>query len=278
MKHEKIFLKDYFSFLGENGKNPYVETYLPQNLSSMKQENRKRPCIIICTGGGYLGCSDRESEPVALKFLTDGYNIFVLNYSVKPHYFPSQIREVAAVLEIIHKNAEIWNCDITKIAILGFSAGGHLAAHYSTMYNCKEVRQAFPESKPVNASVLVYPVITGGFNFAHKGSINNLIGDLEATEEIRKYFSCELNVDENTPPAFICHTAQDNAVPVENSLLYASALSKYKIPFELHIFPFGAHGSATNDDQTIANVTWINKYNSVWIDEAKKWLRVTFNI
>ena len=129
MIHEKLYLKDYYSFLGEDGRNPYLETYLPFNLTEMHRENRKRPCMVVCPGGGYSMCSQRESEPVALKFLADGYNVFVINYSVAPHRFPCQLREVAAVMELIYKNADAWNCDTEKIAIIGFSAGGHLAAH-----------------------------------------------------------------------------------------------------------------------------------------------------
>lgn len=88
MIHEKLYLKDYYSFLGEDGRNPYLETYLPFNLTEMHRENRKRPCMVVCPGGGYSMCSQRESEPVALKFLADGYNVFVINYSVAPIVSP----------------------------------------------------------------------------------------------------------------------------------------------------------------------------------------------
>ena len=277
MIHEKLYLKDYYSFLGEVGRNPYLETYLPFNLTEMHRENRKRPCMVVCPGGGYGMCSQRESEPVALKFLADGYNVFVINYSVAPHRFPCQLREVAAVMELIYKNADAWNCDTEKIAIIGFSAGGHLAAHYSTMYDCKEVREVFPDSKPVNASVLSYPVISADRDFAHMGSFKNLLGH-EPDEQEVKYFSCNNNVKENTPPAFLWHTAEDNCVPVKNSLVYAEALAKYKIPFELHVFPYGAHGLSTCDDQSCDNINDIHKYNTVWIDNAKKWLRLIFKI
>ncbi|MBQ8532377.1 MAG: alpha/beta hydrolase [Clostridia bacterium] len=277
MIHEKLYLKDYYSFLGEDGRNPYLETYLPFNLTEMHRENRKRPCMVVCPGGGYSMCSQRESEPVALKFLADGYNVFVINYSVAPHRFPCQLREVAAVMELIYKNADAWNCDTEKIAIIGFSAGGHLAAHYSTMYDCKEVREVFPDSKPVNASVLSYPVISADRDFAHMGSFKNLLGH-EPDEQEVKYFSCNNNVKENTPPAFLWHTAEDNCVPVKNSLVYAEALAKYKIPFELHVFPYGAHGLSTCDDQSCDNINDIHKYNTVWIDNAKKWLRLIFKI
>ena len=127
MKHEIIHLKDYFSFLGEDGCDPTVEIYLPYNMTEMHRENDKRPCMLVCPGGGYGGCSQREEEPIALQFLSQGYNVFTITYSVAPHRFPTQLREVAALMELIYKNEDDWNCDVSKIAIIGFSAGGHLA-------------------------------------------------------------------------------------------------------------------------------------------------------
>ena len=129
MKHEILHLKDHFPFLGADGCDATVELYLPFNMTEMHRENQKRPCIVVCPGGGYGFCSQRESEVIALPFLAEGFNAFVLTYSVYPHHFPVQVREVAAVLELIHANADAWNCDPNRVAIIGFSAGGHLAAH-----------------------------------------------------------------------------------------------------------------------------------------------------
>ena len=278
MRHEKIYLKDYYSFLGEDGRDPYVEYYLPYNMPEMNRENQKRPCMVVCPGGGYWMCSERESEAIALKYLSEGFNVFVINYSVQIHRFPNQLREVAALMELIHKNADEWNCDTEKIAIIGFSAGGHLAAHYSTCYNCDEVREVFPESKRVNASILCYPVISINFDETHQGSFKNLTGSVPETEELKAKFSCESNVTEDTPPAFIWHTAEDDCVPVRNSLVYAEALSKHKIPFELHIYPFGWHGLSTCDAQTINNPPEQVVYDSAWLDSVKKWLKLIFKI
>lgn len=276
MKYEKIHLKDYFPFLGENNCDPTVEIYLPYNMTEMKRQDRKRPCMVVCPGGGYGMCSQRESEPIALHFLPEGYNVFVITYSVNPNRFPTQIREVAALMELIYSKADEWNCDTNRILIGGFSAGGHLAAHYSTMYDCKEVREVFPESKAVNGSVLCYPVITADPSYSHKGSFINLTGRSTPTEEDINYFSCDRNVKENTPPAFIWHTAADNAVPVTNSILYATSLSKFKIPFELHIYPYGQHGLSTSDAQTLDNADTSPLYPHVkaWIDSLKKWLKL----
>ena len=278
MEHKRLFLKDSFSFLGEDGRNPYMDIYLPYNLKEMHREDRKRPCMVVCPGGGYSMCSEREAEPIALKFLEDGYNVFVVYYSVAPHRFPNQLREVAATMELIYKNADEWHCDTEKVGIIGFSAGGHLAAHYSNMYDCKEVREVFPESKPVQASILSYPVISIAFPECHEGSFKNLLGHKPSEKAEIEYFSCEYCVNENTPPAFIWHTAEDSCVPVKNSLAYAEALSKYKIPFELHIYPFGHHGISTCDDQTFDNLTDAVRYAARWITDAKKWLRLILKI
>lgn len=278
MKYEIIKLKDEFSFLGEEGRDPILEIYLPYNMTEMHHENRKRPCMVVCPGGGYGMCSQRESEPIALKFLEEGFNVFVVTYSVAPNRFPAQIREVAAVMELIYKNADNWNCDTNKIAIIGFSAGGHLAAHYSTMFDCKEVREAFPESKSVNASVLCYPVISAESVSAHMGSFINLLGYNPTEQEEIDYFSCDKHVKTTTPPAFIWHTASDDCVPLKNSLLYAEALWQNKVPVELHVYPFGGHGLSTCDSQTIDDMTPIYEYNAQWIASVKKWLKLIFDL
>ena len=274
MRYEKLELKTEFPFLGEDGRNPLLEIYLPDNLSEMGRENGKRPCMVICPGGGYWICSQREAEPFALHFLPEGFNVFVLTYSVAIHRFPAQIREVAAVMELIYQNAENWHCDTEKVAIMGFSAGGHLAAHYSTAFDCPAVREVFPQSKPVNASVLCYPVITTDLPYSNTGSFGNLTGKKELTKEEAAFFSCEKAVKENTPPAFLWHTASDTTVPVMNSILYAQALSEYKIPFELHIYPEGRHGLATCDEQTVDDLTQEIIHAGAWLPALKKWFKI----
>lgn len=273
MRYETIHLKDYFSFLGEDGKDPTVDLYFPDNSFAEHLKNAKRPCLIICPGGGYLYCWTGEGEPIAFQLLSEGFNVFVINYSVEPNRFPSQLCEVAALMELIYKNAEEWHCNTEKIAIMGFSAGGHLAAHYSTMFDCKEVREVFPESKSVNASVLCYPVITADYESTHAGSFTRLLGE-NASEELRNYCSCEKRVKENTPPAFLWHMSGDSSVPVMNSLLYAEALAKYKIPTELHIYPFGWHGTSTCDKQAISNPDKNISHAADWLESLKKWFKL----
>ncbi len=274
MQHERIHLKDHFPFLGEDGRDPVLAAYLPYNMVEMKRENQKRPCVIICPGGGYVFCSEREAEPIALRFIPEGFNVFILYYSVAPHRFPAQIREVAAVMELIYQNADQWNCNTSKIAVLGFSAGGHLAAHYSTSFDCPEVREVFPDSKSVNASVLCYPVITADPAYAHLGSFNALLGVTDRTKEQIDRFSCDRNVRPTTPPAFLWHTAEDTCVPVANTLLYAKALADKKVPFEVHIYPYGAHGLATCDEETKDDVTPAVTHAAAWLPAVMKWLKI----
>ncbi len=275
MKHEILHLKEYYDFLGTNGADPTLELYLPFNMTEIGRENQKRPCMVICPGGGYGFCSQREAEAVALHFLPQGFNAFVLTYSTEPHRYPTQIREVAAVLELIYKHADDWNCDTSRIALMGFSAGGHLAASYATKFDSTEIREVFPESKQVKATVLSYPVITADMSFTHQGSILNLLGHEPSEEEVH-YHSCDQNVTEKTPPAFIWHTASDESVPVTNSLVYATALSKYRIPYELHIFPFGAHGLSMSNPEVSRVMSADIEYDHLWVECMMRWLKQYF--
>ena len=276
MKHELIHLKDTFPFLGDNGCDPTVEVILPYNMTEMGRQDRKRPCLLVCPGGAYAAVSQRESEPIGLHFLPEGYNVFLLTYSVAPNRFPTQLREVAAVMELIHRNADNWNCDTDRVAIIGFSAGGHLSAHYSTSYNCPEVREVFPNSHPVQASILCYPVITADPKYAHVGSIINLSGHDPLTAEDLEKYACEKLVSGQTPPAFLWHTAADNGVPVMNSLLYAGALAAHNIPCELHVYPFGGHGLATVDEHTNNGLDEKTAHAADWLPAVKKWLKLIF--
>lgn len=276
MVYQVVHLKKFFPQLGNESEDPTLTLYLPDNMAEMGRRDQKRPCLLICPGGAYAWCSQREAEPVALHFLPEGFNVFVLNYSVAPIRFPTQLREVAAAMELIYSNAEKWNCDVRRVGIMGFSAGGHLAAHYSTCFDWPEVREVFPESKPVQASILCYPVISADPAAAHQGSFENLLGHNPLTgEEIRR-FSCNLQVTEHTPPTFLWHTATDGSVPVMNSLLYAQALAANRVPFELHVYPAGGHGLATVDEQTNDNLEPAVAYAKNWLAGAKKWLQITF--
>lgn len=263
---EMVFLRSVFHQLPETEKDPTLTVYLAEG-------NCARPGILVCPGGGYSYCSDREAAPVAEKLLPMGYNVFVLDYAVEPDRFPNQILQVAAAMELIHANAEKWNTDLDRIAILGFSAGGHLACHYTNAFDCPEVREIFPDSKPVQASILCYPVITTREAYCHKGSFENLSGRKAPFED---RFSCEKLVNDKTPPTFIWHTAPDKTVPVFNSLLYAQALSEKKIPYSLHIYPYGGHGLSTVEPEINPNLPAGAELAKRWLTDLELWLKEIF--
>lgn len=273
---KRFYLKERFPELGENGSDAYVECYIPSALENAGEslKRKKHPCMVVVPGGGYRLTSDREAEPIALQFMAEGYRAFVIRYSCAPHCFPQQLREVAAVMELIYEHADEWNIEVSRTAIIGFSAGGHLATQYSNLYNCPEVRAIFPDSKPVQACILGYTVITDHPDYKHAGSVQNYLGQ-EKAERNEKGFDCASIVSEQTPPTFIWHTVEDKTVPVQNSLLYAKALSDHKIPYEMHIYPCGEHGLSVVNETVFmeardARVMRAQK----WIADAKTWLKM----
>lgn len=275
MRYEILHLKEAFPFLGEQDRDPTVTLLLPDNLAVLGRENDKRPCLIICPGGGYRITCPKESEPIAFHFLPEGYNVFILHYSTTPSCFPTQHREVAALLELIHQNTDTWHCDTKRVALMGFSAGGHLAAHYANCYDHPQIRELFPDSKPVQASILCYAVLrSAAASKPHSLSVRRIAGTDDPTPEQIDFFSCEKQVSERTPPTFLWHCAGDKSVSVDNSLIYAQALAAHHVPFDLHVYSFGAHDLCTGDEQTNNSIapTDINVKN--WLPAVKNWLKV----
>ncbi len=222
--------------------------YLLDNSEEVELK-RTRPLVIICPGGGYAFRSFRESEPVAARLLSMGYHAAVLHYDVAPVTFPAQLLQLLAAIHHVRQNAENWHVNPEKIILMGFSAGGHLAASAGVFWMRPYYAGLLglsPEDVRPNALVLGYPVITSG-EYAHQGSIDNLTG-----EEKDKYFytvSLEKQVKPEVPPTFIWHTVADQAVPVENSLMFAMALRKNKVPFEMHLFQTGEHGLSLSNEE-----------------------------
>lgn len=280
MIHQTIRLNDIFDFLPRSSAfiEPTLTTYCPDNSREI-DPNRRRASVLICPGGGYIMVSDREAEPVALQFVARGFNAFVLRYSVAPARYPVSLLQLAAAIVYIRQNAEHYHADAKKIAVCGFSAGGHLAASLGTFWNTPVVQEPFghaekPEALRPDALILGYPVITAG-KFSDKDSFSNLTGG-ELSPEAGEKLSLEKQVNGDVPPAFLWHTFEDDAVPVENTLLFASALREHSIPFELHIFPKGPHGLAVATEETGLSPQLKDIHVAGWIDLCGEWLKVIF--
>ena len=264
---------DYQTINVDNGGfQPKMSVYLPDNSPEI-QIDRKHPTVVICPGGGYAMTSDREAEPIALRFAAAGCNAVVVRDSCVPARFPAALFELSYAVAKVRENAQEWNVDTDRIAVCGFSAGGHLAASFSTLWNRDFVKEYFDyqggENKP-NGMILGYPVITSG-EHAHGGSIENLLGEKTADPILLELVSAEKQVSSDTPPAFIWHTFDDACVPVENSLVLAQALAKEKISTELHIYPKGPHGLALASRET-GDFAVVPECQN-WIDMAIRWLK-----
>jgi acetyl esterase/lipase len=202
--------------------------------------------VLICPGGGYgILAYDHEGTDLAAWFKERGIAAFVLKYRLPnekamTHQHEVPLMDAMQGMKMIRKNANKYNVKPDQIGIMGFSAGGHLAATLSTHFD--RGANASEEAKP-NFALLLYPVITFLPEFAHGGSRKNLLGPDES-DELVNYYSNELMVSPSTPPTFLVHAEDDGGVPVENSINYFLALKQYKIPAELHIYPTGGHGFA----------------------------------
>ncbi len=231
-------------------KNVTLTTYL-LDASPEMADWQVRPAVLICPGGGYRFCSDREAEPIAMAFLAEGYQAFILRYSLNDQAaFPQPLHDAEEALELIHSKAWQWHVDPERIAACGFSAGGHLAAALGTM---GRVRPA--------ALILGYPCI------------------LESMSKILPWPvpSLEKEVDAKTPPTFIFTTSTDVVVPVENSLEFASALSRTGIPFEMHVFHEGIHGLSLAKPLTAnGNADMVDARAAQWVRLCMSWLEKQF--
>lgn len=273
MIYEKIKLKDISSKLKES--NAVISIYIPENSEEINI-NKKRETIIMCPGGGYVMTSDREAEPVALKFVAEGFNLVVLRYSVAPNKFPKALIELAATVDYVRSKSKEWNVDKDKIIVCGFSAGGHLAGSLGVLWDNKILEEALEINKDnikPNAMILCYPVITSG-EFAHKGSFDNLLGE-NVSEVEREKLSLEKLVSKNTPTTILWHTFDDGAVPVQNSLFFANSLASNNVPFELHIYPNGVHGLSLCEELTAMNgqSEHINQHAGTWFKLAVEWIK-----
>lgn len=229
-----------------------------QRTSSHIASKRLRPAVLILPGGGYNHVSEREAEPVALRFLARGYCAFVLTYSVYPHRFPTALREAAMAMRYIRENAAQMGVDPHMVAAMGFSAGGHLCGCLGTLFDCPEVADIGPADllRP-DALGLCYPVAVSWGN-THQGSFDCLCGEDEA---LRQRLSLDALVRQDMPPVFLWHTRSDETVPVRNSLILAQRIEEAGVELAMHIYRMGKHGLSTADEQAygvgqVPEISW----------------------
>ena len=245
---------------------PMITVYSPAKGNSTGQ------AVIIAPGGGYWGLAyDWEGTDMAKWLNSKGITGIVLKYRLPVSKsnivcYKSPLLDIQRAIRMTRYYADEWNIDAHKIGVMGFSAGGHLASTAGTHfdYGDKNAQDVIDrQSCRPDFMILVYPVISFSDEYGHKGSREALLGKFESDSLIR-YFSNELQVKKDTPPAILIHSQDDDAVPVENSLLFYRALSEKQIPAELHIYPYGGHGFAFALGQ---------RYLSSWTDRCIDWLR-----
>lgn len=215
-------------------------TYYPASHS----DDAPNGCVIVCPGGGYEFLADIEGEPIAKRFNEAGIDAFVLRYRITPYRHPVPMMDALRAVRVVRSLSVSYGIDPNKIALMGSSAGGHLVLSALSDYDHADDTDYIGRfSARPDAVIVSYPVVTLDDRFTHADSKRLLIGGLENEGELEVLLSAEKNVRDDTPPVFLWHCADDSFVPVENSLMYAAALSAKKIPFELHVFPKGDHGN-----------------------------------
>ena len=245
---------------------PMAMGFIPNIMTYIHDEDTQiRPVMIVVPGGGYCVVSPTEAEIVALDFYEKGYNAFVLTYTtnllMQIALGDQPMKDLSRAIRYVRKNADDFHADPDRVVVCGFSAGGHLCGSVCVHYKDVEDRDAEYQaySNRPDAAILSYPVITTG-QYTHQGSIMALLGvryDLDAnglvcaaSEAELAYMSLEKQVTPDTPPCFIWQTAEDEAVPVENSYLFAQACKAQGVPFAHHVFSKGRHGLS------LANEVW----------------------
>lgn len=244
-----------------------VRGYLWDDYDTLKA-HKLRPALIICPGGAYRWRSPREKDAPALEFLSVGYQVFILEYSCAERageYRP--LRELAEAVRQLRERAGEWRIDPEKVAVLGFSAGGHLAASLGALWNDGEL--ALPARARPDALVLCYPVVSTG-EFAHEESARWVSG---GDPVLREKLHLWERVTPDFPPTFMWHGGEDSSVPPENSLLLAVELKKCGVPLEYHLFGSGAHGISTCTQE----VETPDGICRAWLPLCRSWLNRRFN-
>jgi len=228
-------------------------------------EGDNKPAVVVCPGGGYVGRAGHEGEPIAQWLNSLGISAFVVRYRVAPYQYPCALLDVQRAIRTVRAKAEQFRIDPERVGLLGFSAGGHLSATAGTSFDAGNAAAADPIERQTcrpDLLILCYPVITLLEPHTHQGSRDNLLG-ITPDEVMVQKLSAERRVTAETPPTFIWHTADDAAVPVENALMMASALSKHGVPFDLHVYTKGRHGLGLAEE---------DPHVRGWTDACASWL------
>jgi acetyl esterase/lipase len=221
--------------------HPMLEVYLPE------KEKANGTAVVICPGGGYsVIVYDGEGVTTAKEFAKNGVAAFVLKYRLPNDSFEvnktiAPLQDAQQAIKMVRDNAGKWNIDTNKVGIIGFSAGGHLASTEATHYRIALIENKSNTNLRPDFQILVYPVISMQDSLTHKDSRRQLMGAHPSKEVIDEY-SNELQIDKDSPPAYLTHAADDNVVDVDNSIVYFEALRHHNVPVEIHIYPKGNHG------------------------------------
>jgi acetyl esterase/lipase len=235
--------------------------------------------VLVLPGGGYRFLGVSEGEPVAAAFAAAGYNAYLLRYSIGEHaVFPNSVADTCRALKLIRSRAEDWNQDPDKLAVCGFSAGGHVAACAGTMWNRQDVLEASDctgtEGKP-NAMILGYPCIT--VDIEGQGDMYAQLAGKRSLEELREIASAEKWVGPHTPPTFLWNIYRDKIVPVEHGLKLLTALAEQNIPFECHTYMEGNHAGALNTPaSSLGDPVRENPHVARWFQDCVEWLAQVF--
>jgi acetyl esterase/lipase len=233
-------------------------------------DNQKRPCVIICPGGGYtILAAGHEGSDVAKYFNSIGVNAIVLKYRIPNDEYQidktiAPLQDAQQAILLARTNADNWGIDKNKIGIMGFSAGGHLASSLATHYNDVKIENPTKVSLRPDFQILIYPVISFGPE-GHEGSRINLLGNAndEKTKKAIDYFSSEKQITKDSPPAFLVHSKDDDAVPVANSINYHDNLIAHKVATELYLYEKGGHGYGMKNPTS----------EIVWTSVMKAWMQ-----
>lgn len=264
--NSKVAPADYNESFGNgmyrNVTNPSLEVYLPE------KGKETGAAVVICPGGGYsVVVYQGEGVSNAKELAKNGIAAFVLKYrlpsdAIMTDKSTGPLQDAQQAIKLVRENAVKWNIDPAKIGIMGFSAGGHLASSAATHFEKALIDNPKGTSLRPDFQVVVYPVITMQQALTHRDSRKQLLGE-QPSQQLVDLFSNELQVKENTPPAYITHAADDNVVDVDNSINYFEALRRHKVPVEMHIYPKGGHGFVFG--------------RKGWMTPLLEWIRTTTN-